>query len=59
MIRNAFRAPPQLALVLAGFAVVLLMSSASVWLIRQSQAANDRLTHALRCGHLPPLRNTR
>ncbi|HVZ01727.1 MAG TPA: CHASE3 domain-containing protein [Dongiaceae bacterium] len=47
MIRKGYRAPPQLALVLAGFAVVLLMSVGSVWLIRQSQATNERLAHAL------------
>jgi signal transduction histidine kinase len=52
MIRNAFRAPPQLALVLAGFVVVLVMSVTSVWLIHQSQATNGRLTHALSVNNL-------
>lgn len=47
MIRSGFHAPSQIALVAAGFAVVLLMSLASVWLIRQSQAANERLTQSL------------
>jgi signal transduction histidine kinase len=47
MIRKGYRAPSQLALVLAGFAVVLAAAVASVWLIRQYQDTNDRLTHAL------------
>jgi len=47
MIRKGLRAPSQLALVLAGFAVVLVMSAASIWLIRQSQSTNERITHAL------------
>jgi signal transduction histidine kinase len=52
MIRRGYRAPSQLALVLAGFAVVLAMSATSVWLIRQSQMTNARLTHALSVNNL-------
>lgn len=47
MIRTIPRAPSQLALVLAGFAVVLAMSAASIWLIRQSQATNESISHAM------------
>src|SRR4051794_25117445 len=52
MIRKGYRAPPQIALVLAGFAVVLAMSAVSVWLIRQSQATNNQLTHAMTVSNL-------
>jgi signal transduction histidine kinase len=52
MTPQAHRAPIQLALVAAGFAVVLLMGVLSVWLIQRSQATNDRLTHALQVSNV-------